>query len=786
MKFKEIPGKIPDILLSKLVAFSLVYAFESALLLKSSPAHIALYICIIVIMLCIMFFNRIITAISFTLMGTSVLAFFVYMLFKYGFDRILTFLDDYLYWLRQYMMYHDLPNPLFQSITMIALCIAVSVFSYCFIVRNFKFIIVLITGMTIFIVQWVYELAYGLTPFYLFLAAILIAYLKHIYNMKSSGEPNEYAGNIQMSTWSLPVCIIIIALSLSIKASDMPIQWEWLDKKIISAYNYLVKNFDYESFDYFSLSASSGFGDKNDILGGRVRLDRTNVLYVTTGRRIYLKGASRDEYTGKSWTGGVPGFIPAGDDYGEIYDDYLEMTQGMEILAGDDKYLEEYFESNPVTVTFLNLWTKSLFIPSGTYEFSPASGGFSGFISDTGDLSSEKRLSKGFSYKLKMYSPKLGDEDFQDLLRNSKRGLYKEYLDEIDESFLKSAYKYEEIMKLNEKSGQIYERYLKLPDNLPQRVKDLSLSLTASKGNNYDKAKAIEQYLVSNYPYNLDVRSTPRNRDFVDYFLFDMKEGYCSYYASAMAILARCAGLPTRYVEGYMLPPEPLKDNRTAFIITNMQAHAWVEIYFEGYGWLPFEPTSPFRPGFYETSLNGAYFSDSYDSAYYDYMEMMMRYAGHGGRYLDLDDITTKGRPSAIFLIIIGIGIFMFLFMALLVVNMIKNRLNLYKLLNLPTKECIIKLYEYYIKALGLVGHRFLPAETPFQFSEKIDSQIYFGPVRFKVITDVFIKARYSLHESSENEKQLIGGFYSALHRAVKTNMGKFKYFAMRYILGRL
>ncbi|MGI6669306.1 MAG: transglutaminase-like domain-containing protein [Acetivibrionales bacterium] len=140
-----------------------------------------------------------------------------------------------------------------------------------------------------------------------------------------------------------------------------------------------------------------------------------------------------------------------------------------------------------------------------------------------------------------------------------------------------------------------------MPENLPQRVKDLSLSLTSSKENNYDKAKAIEQYLASNYPYNLDVRSTPRNRDFVDYFLFDLKEGYCSYYASAMAILARCAGLPARYVEGYMLPPEPLEDDRTAFIITNMQAHAWVEIYFEGYGWLPFEPTSPFRSRFYET-----------------------------------------------------------------------------------------------------------------------------------------------------------------------------------------
>ena len=133
----------------------------------------------------------------------------------------------------------------------------------------------------------------------------------------------------------------------------MPIQWEWLDKKIVSAYNYLVKNFDYESFDYFSLSASSGFGEGNDILGGRVRLDRTNVLHVTTGKRIYLKGASRDEYTGKNWTCGIHNFIPAGNNYGNVYDDYLEMKHCMKILAGNDKFLRNI--SIPIPLLSLSL-----------------------------------------------------------------------------------------------------------------------------------------------------------------------------------------------------------------------------------------------------------------------------------------------------------------------------------------------------------------------------------------------------------------------------------------------
>ncbi|MGI6669308.1 MAG: hypothetical protein ACOX4M_07985 [Acetivibrionales bacterium] len=88
MKVRQIPCKIPDILLAKLVAFSLVYAFESALLLKSSLSYMILCICICVIMLFIMFFNRITTVASFSLIGIAVLTFTVYMLFRYGFDRI--------------------------------------------------------------------------------------------------------------------------------------------------------------------------------------------------------------------------------------------------------------------------------------------------------------------------------------------------------------------------------------------------------------------------------------------------------------------------------------------------------------------------------------------------------------------------------------------------------------------------------------------------------------------------------------------------------------------------
>jgi hypothetical protein len=105
---------------------------------------------------------------------------------------------------------------------------------------------------------------------------------------------------------------------------------------------------------------------------------------------------------------------------------------------------------------------------------------------------------------------------------------------------------------------------------------------------------AIETYLRSNFAYTLDIPAPPINQDVVDYFLFDLKKGYCDYFATSMAVLARAAGLPSRIVVGYASGSyNPFK---AEYEITQADAHAWTEIYFSGIGWVEFEPT-PGRPG---------------------------------------------------------------------------------------------------------------------------------------------------------------------------------------------
>jgi hypothetical protein len=135
---------------------------------------------------------------------------------------------------------------------------------------------------------------------------------------------------------------------------------------------------------------------------------------------------------------------------------------------------------------------------------------------------------------------------------------------------------------------RVRETYLALPDGLPGRVRNLALDLTATQPTPYDRALAIESYLRT-IPYTLDIPSPPADRDLVDYFLFDLKRGFCDYDASAMVVLARAAGLPARLVVGYA--SGAYSPEQARFVVTEADAHAWAEVYYPGFGWVEFEPT---------------------------------------------------------------------------------------------------------------------------------------------------------------------------------------------------
>ena len=138
---------------------------------------------------------------------------------------------------------------------------------------------------------------------------------------------------------------------------------------------------------------------------------------------------------------------------------------------------------------------------------------------------------------------------------------------------------------------EIRSSFLRLPGGLPSRVGALATQWSPGRDNPYDQAVAIESYLRANYPYELNIRRTPPGRDTVDYFLFDLKRGYFDYHASAMVVLLRSLGVPSRLAVGYVIDPSARVPGTQRYRITEANAFAWPEVYFPGYGWVEFNPT---------------------------------------------------------------------------------------------------------------------------------------------------------------------------------------------------
>jgi hypothetical protein len=144
----------------------------------------------------------------------------------------------------------------------------------------------------------------------------------------------------------------------------------------------------------------------------------------------------------------------------------------------------------------------------------------------------------------------------------------------------------------------VLRRYLQLP-LLPDRVTALARHLVEGQPTQYDRVMAVNRYLWSAYRFDLNIPPQRRPGDAVDYFLFEERAGYCEQFASAMVVLLRAAGIPARLVTGYT--PGTLNPVTGFLEVRNSDAHAWVEVFFPGTGWVEFEPT----PGFPDVATLG-------------------------------------------------------------------------------------------------------------------------------------------------------------------------------------
>lgn len=321
-------------------------------------------------------------------------------------------------------------------------------------------------------------------------------------------------------------------------------------------------------------TTSSGYGRGDSNLGGGFNFDYTPVMEVTTTRRSYWRGETRSVYTGSGW---------APEKLETIQPDVLNKA-----LQDDGRFPSNKGKTAEVRQTFRILG-------DGSYPVL-----FGAFAIKRLESVDEQAASRGMlQWVLKRSELRWSGKD--------KTAYPKTYtvVSEIpvtEEDELRKA--------PAELPNRLLQDYLQLPKDLPVRVKQLAQEITGDAPTPYDKAKAIEQYLRKEYPYtNKPDDSKGQSDDFVDRFLFEVREGYCDYYSTAMVVLTRASGIPARWVKGYVsgsfngeqhlggaqnADAAAVSDGVGTYTVRNSDAHSWVEVYLTGYGWIPFEPTSGF------------------------------------------------------------------------------------------------------------------------------------------------------------------------------------------------
>lgn len=151
--------------------------------------------------------------------------------------------------------------------------------------------------------------------------------------------------------------------------------------------------------------------------------------------------------------------------------------------------------------------------------------------------------------------------------------------------------------------SEVTAMYLDTP-GLTDRVRDLVAEVTERAANDYERVKALSNYLRfdDSFTYSTDPGRPPDNVDLVDYFLFSPeanRTGYCEFYATAMVMMVRSLGIPARVATGFA-PGERQSDG--TYLVREAGAHAWAEVYFPGYGWEIFEATPSVSPRFFRAS----------------------------------------------------------------------------------------------------------------------------------------------------------------------------------------
>ena len=312
-----------------------------------------------------------------------------------------------------------------------------------------------------------------------------------------------------------------------------------------------------EPRDVFSLSTEGLYPQGYGQMGGTPSQSDHPVMQVSTPRKTYLRGVILNEYNGRAWyntTGGRRYLWQSrslGDSRSRLFDQALPAFLGENALTAP----------STVSVRMLSDSASTLFVPQRIRQLTPG-GSLVPYFSSSSEVFATRNLQAGDTWTVSAPLFLAGDAGLATLIDACAS-----YADPQWDA--------------------VADTYTRLPSHLGQALYDLAAEITAAARTPYEKAFALQTWLTRNCRYTLEVADQPGDVDFVSAFLLDTRQGYCTYFASALTVLCRMVHLPARYVEGYLAEPGPGGEA----LVTGLDAHAWTEVYLNGFGWLTFDAT---------------------------------------------------------------------------------------------------------------------------------------------------------------------------------------------------
>ncbi|MCL6450253.1 MAG: transglutaminase domain-containing protein [Acetobacteraceae bacterium] len=456
-------------------------------------------------------------------------------------------------WLEQRVLLVDRPEA---ALLLALACLGLGVaFSYLGLRRRDP-MVVLILGALVITLEWVFyfDRAPGYLGWYL-CAGLALCAAGHLearrWAWRRRGVRQQY-----FSPWPGAASALLLSLALVAASGLMPHQvrpfdWKRAGEVLTDLFPILERARGPEggAAAQFSLGAV-GLGQTDEELGGPARPSAGQALWLRAWGEcpystLYLRGVARDLYTGRGWRRGGLRFTAQGRD---MLPSEFDTAVPLVKLT-----LEVELEGLETSTLFCALEPARAELVEGRY-----------FADETLTLVAPSTGRRGRRYVTYARVPVVRLEA---LLARVPSG----------PEFSKA---------LPAWAG----RYLQLPARLPARVRELAAEAARGASHPVEQALKLEGWLRE-LPYALTAPEPPPGRDFVDFFLFDARQGYCTYHSTAMAVMLRCLGIPARWVEGFAVAVEPGAQDGNPIAVRHASAHSWVEAYFPGWGWVIFEPT---------------------------------------------------------------------------------------------------------------------------------------------------------------------------------------------------